>query len=156
MGHSFVSGINFDDLMLEKDYSRLDAYHQSKLANVLFTRELARRLKGTKLTTYSLHPGVIYTELVRHIPFFGTTELGQTIYYYLSWPFCKDLIHGAQTQICCSVDEQMGKESGYYYSDCARKEPSLPAQDDKAAKRLWDVSIELVKLTPAEIHAALK
>ena len=47
MGHAFSSGINFDDLMLEKDYSRLEAYHQSKLANVLFNRELARRLKGT-------------------------------------------------------------------------------------------------------------
>ena len=46
-GHTFISEINFDDLMMEKDYSKLDAYHHSKLANVLFDRELARRLKGT-------------------------------------------------------------------------------------------------------------
>ena len=59
--------INFDDLQSEKSYAKLQAYSQSKLANVLFTRSLAQRLKGTGVTTYSLHPGGINTELSRHI-----------------------------------------------------------------------------------------
>lgn len=73
------------------------------------------RCPGTGVTTYSLHPGAIITELGRYIPFLGTTEIGNIIYYYATYFFVKDPLHGAQTQICCSVDEQMGKESGYYY-----------------------------------------
>ena len=58
--------INFDDLKSEHSYDAMGAYGQSKLANVLFTRQLAKRLKGTSVTTYSLHPGVVATELARH------------------------------------------------------------------------------------------
>ena len=70
--------MDFDDINWEqRPYNRLTAYEQSKLANVLFTRELAKRLEGTGVTTYSLHPGVVMTELGRHLE----DKLGKCIYY---------------------------------------------------------------------------
>lgn len=66
MAHLFGK-INKTDFNSEKSYSSVNAYSQSKLANVMFTRELAKRLQGTGVTTYSLHPGVISTELSRHL-----------------------------------------------------------------------------------------
>ena len=66
-GYAMAKGINFDDINSEKSYNTMKAYGQSKLANILFTRSLARRLEGTTVTTNSLHPGVIRTELTRHL-----------------------------------------------------------------------------------------
>ena len=68
LGHKWGT-INFDDLHGEKSYSQTGAYFQSKLANILFTRSLAKRLQGTNVTAYSVHPGAVNTELVRHHPF---------------------------------------------------------------------------------------
>ena len=65
-----VGKINFDDLQSKSSYSRMGAYAQSKLANIVFTRSLARRLEGGNVTAFSLHPGVVRTELARHVPFF--------------------------------------------------------------------------------------
>ena len=67
IAHAMTKGINFDDINSEKSYSAWTAYGQSKLANILFTRSLARRLEGTTVTTTSLHPGTIRTELARHL-----------------------------------------------------------------------------------------
>ena len=67
MGH-MAGRINFDDLQSKKSYSKMGAYAQSKLANILFTQSLAKRLKGTSVTAYSLHPGSVLTELQRHVP----------------------------------------------------------------------------------------
>jgi len=65
--------MNFDDLNSEKSYNSYSAYSQSKLANVLFTRELAKRLEGTGVTVNALHPGTVQTDLLRHYKFFSTT-----------------------------------------------------------------------------------
>ena len=69
LGHRFGK-INFDDLKSERSYNPLTAYGQSKLANILFTYQLAKRLEGTSVSTYSVHPGSVRTELGRHINFF--------------------------------------------------------------------------------------
>ena len=66
IGHTFSSGIDFDDINSEKSYSKLGAYSQSKLANVLFTKALAKRLEGTNVTVNVLHPGAVATDLERH------------------------------------------------------------------------------------------
>jgi len=155
LGHVFGT-INFDDLMMEKGFSSAHAYFQSKLANILFTRELAHRLQGTKVTTYSLHPGSIRTELMRHISIISDYAIGRVLFYYLSWPFVKEPWNGAQTTICCAVDSSLASESGKYYSDCVEKQPSAEAEDDAVARRLWDVSVQLVHLEDSEIHAALR
>jgi len=128
--------IKFDDLQSEKSYGQIAAYSQSKLANVLFTRELAKKLKGTGVTTYSLHPGAVRTDLQRHHNIWGS----------IISPFMKTPVQGAQTTIYCAVNEELAEESGLYYSDCKAVEPSRKAKDDAVAKKLWDISCELVKI----------
>lgn len=136
--------IHFDDINLDKDYRPEKSYRQSKLANVLFGKELAVRLQGTGVTVYSLHPGVIRTELGRHL--FPTLALWKRIIALPLMMLIKTPWEGAQTTIYCAVEESLANESGFYYSDCARKEAAPQAQDDAAAKRLWDLSASMVGL----------
>ncbi|XP_077084683.1 retinol dehydrogenase 11 [Siphateles boraxobius] len=136
--------IYFDDINLEKDYDPQISYRQSKLANVLFTRELAVRLKGTGVTTYSLHPGVIRTELGRH--FLPALPLWKRLMFLPFIFFVKTPWQGSQTTIFCAVDESLQNTSGLYYSDCAPKEAAPQGRDDAAARRLWDLSTSMVGL----------
>ena len=139
--HGWGSGkINFDDIHFEKNYDRSKAYYHSKLANVLFTRELSKRLEGTHVTVNALHPGVVNTELQRH------TFLSSALLYPVQWYLFKSAEQGAQTTIYCAVSEEMEGVSGKYLADCAIKEPSKSAQDDDAALKLWDLSLKLVGL----------
>ncbi|KAM9419578.1 retinol dehydrogenase 11-like isoform 2-T2 [Salvelinus alpinus] len=137
--------IHYDDLNFDKKgYNSVIAYKQSKLANLLFSRELARRTKGTGVTSYSLHPGVIRTELWRH-----SQSKYPTLSSMLSapaWLLMKTPREGAQTTIYCAVTEGLEEKSGYYFSDCQVKEPALEGRDDLAALRLWGVSAGLVGL----------
>lgn len=137
--------IYFDDINQEKDYQPWKSYGQSKLANVLFTRELAKRLQGTGVTTYSLHPGVIRTELGRH--FWPKIPLWKRVVYTPLMFLIKSPTEGAQTTIYCAVEESLQNESGLYYSDCALKTAAPQGLDDEAAKKLWDVSASMVGLT---------
>lgn len=136
--------IYFDDINLEKDYDPHRSYKQSKLANVLFTRELAVRLKGTGVTTYSLHPGVIRTELGRHL--LPSLPLWQRLMILPLFFLVKTPWQGSQTTIYCAVDESLQNTSGLYYSDCAPKEAAPQGRDDAAARRLWDLSTSMVGL----------
>ncbi|XP_005932153.1 retinol dehydrogenase 12, like [Haplochromis burtoni] len=140
MAHSWGS-INLEDLNSEKHYDKNKAYAQSKLANVLFTRSLAKRLEGTGVTTYSLHPGVVQTELWRHLN--GV----QQFFMKMVSPFTKNSVQGAQTTIYCAVDPSLEKESGGYYSDCAPANCSAAAKDDNVAEKLWELSCSLLSLT---------
>ncbi len=106
----------------------LDEYAASKLANVLFTRELARRLPGTGVTAYCLHPGVIASEIWRHIP----------------WPvrpvmrlFMKTPEAGARTTLWCATAAELAGQSGRYYDDCQERRASRFALDDALAAELW-------------------
>jgi len=135
--------VNFDDLNLEKEYNADHAYRQSKLANILFSHQLAKKLANTGVTTYSLHPGVVRTELTREIPKFPI--LSQLL-YAATWPFFKTPLEGAQTQICCAVEPAFAAHTGRYYSDCVEKEPTVEARNDVSAQKLWDISEKLVKL----------
>lgn len=137
--------IYFDDINQDKDYQPWKSYGQSKLANVLFTRELAKRLQGTGVTTYSLHPGVIRTELGRH--FWPKIPLWKRVVYSPLMFLIKSPTEGAQTTIYCAVEESLQNESGLYYSDCALKTAAPQGLDDEAAKKLWDVSASMVGLT---------
>lgn len=141
--------INFEDPNYKtRNYNSAEAYSQSKLANVLFSRELANKLKEHNIegiNTYSLHPGVIKTELGRHLNetlFRGARGI---IGFFLS-PFMKTPEEGAQTTIYCSVDEKCANETGLYYSDCEATSPCSKALNDDYAKKLWDISAELVGL----------
>ncbi|XP_012689092.1 retinol dehydrogenase 11-like isoform X2 [Clupea harengus] len=137
--------IYFDDINLDKDYTPQKAYKQSKLANVLFSRELSKRLQGTGVTVYSLHPGIIHTELGRH--FWPKLPLWKRILYQPFVHLIKTPREGAQTTIYCAVEESLAKESGLYYSDCERKPAAPQGQDDEAGRRLWDLSHSMVGLS---------
>ncbi|KAM9410643.1 retinol dehydrogenase 11 [Pholidichthys leucotaenia] len=138
--------IHFDDINLDKDYDAVKSYRQSKLANVLFCRELAARLEGTGVTVYSLHPGVIRTELTRHM--FAT--LWKRLLFKPLMMMIKTPWEGAQTTVYCAVEESLENVSGLYYRqvhDCAPKKPAPQAMDDATAKKLWDLSASMVGLS---------
>ncbi|XP_002032781.2 retinol dehydrogenase 12 [Drosophila sechellia] len=128
--------INTADLNSEKSYSRIGAYSQSKLANVLFTRELAKRLEGTGVTTNSLHPGAVDTELQRNWKFLEN-PFAQLLVKPLLWVLFKTPRNGAQTTLYAALDPALKDVSGLYFSDCRPKEVSAAAQDDKTGKFLW-------------------
>lgn len=140
MAHTWGS-INLEDINSEKSYDKRGAYSQSKLANVLFTRSLAKRLQGTGVTTYSLHPGVVQTDLWRHLS--GPQQFVMKVVS----PFTKSSTEGAQTTIFCAVEPALENESGGYYSDCALAKCSAPAQDEDLAQKLWELSCKMLSIT---------
>ncbi|XP_055689613.1 retinol dehydrogenase 14-like isoform X1 [Lutzomyia longipalpis] len=140
LAHS-MGQINKADLNSDKSYNRISAYGQSKLANILFTRELARRLEGTKVTVNALHPGVVNTELARHFPAFFHFILRPAMYTIYKTPKS-----GAQTQIRLAVDPVLEDVTGKYFSDCKEAKPRPQALDDEMAAWLWNESVKWTKL----------
>ncbi|XP_018534300.1 retinol dehydrogenase 13 [Lates calcarifer] len=137
--------IDFDDLFFSRrPYSSLESYRQSKLANILFTRELARRLAGSGVTTFCLHPGVIWTELGRHVQ--GWLPLLGALLSLPSLLLMKTPTQGCQTTVYCAVTPGLEGQSGRYFSDCAEKETAPEGQDDAVARKLWEESARLVGL----------
>lgn len=131
--------MHWDDLQYAKSYSSYGAYAQSKLANVLFTRELARRLKGTKVTANCLHPGVVASGFAKNNS--GFLKLA----YVVGAPFMVSAEKGAETQIYLASSSEVEGVSGGYFAECRPAEPSKIAQDFEAAARLWTVSEQLVR-----------
>lgn len=123
--------IHWDDLELRHGWGFYEAYGQSKLMNVLFTRELARRLAGTGVTANALHPGVIGTNLTFLRP----------VRWLLPGPR-----RGARTSLFLSTSPSVDGVSGTYFAKCRPREPSKAARDDAAAERLWAVSARMVGL----------
>ncbi|XP_037048277.1 retinol dehydrogenase 12-like [Bradysia coprophila] len=130
--------IRKDDLNSEKSYNKYKAYFQSKLANVLFVKELSKRLEGTGVTVNSLHPGVVQTELMRHQSIVGKLMIPFRI-------FQKNPKSGAQTQLTVALDPDLEKVSGKYFDNCKIKEEGSAAKDDEMAKWLWNISVEWTK-----------
>ena len=138
-------GIPFDDLQSEKKYATMRVYGQSKLANILFTQELARRLKGTGVTANSLHPGTVRTGYGADGDARGLLAFGIKI----SSPFFLSPAKGARTSVYLASDPAVAGMSGEYFVKCKPKQPKRQARDPEAARRLWQVSEDLVGLTPA-------
>ncbi len=140
-------GIPFHDLQSEKKYASMRVYGQSKLANILFTLELARRLEGTGVTANSLHPGTVRTGYGADGDARGLLALGLKI----SSPFFLSPAKGARTSIYLASDPGVAHVSGEYFVKCQPKQPKRWARDAEAAQRLWQVSEELVGLAPAGV-----
>jgi len=137
--------MQWEDLNFEKTpYSPIKAYTQSKLANILFTKELARKGEGSGVTSYALHPGVVNTEMTRHIK--DTYGSCVACLVPLHGLFIRTPESGAQTTIYCAVEESISEHSGRYYSDCREVSPAGQAEKIEDAKRLWDISEELTGL----------
>lgn len=139
-GYKFASseGIEFDNLSGERDYEPNEAYGQSKLANGLFSLELARRLEPTNATSNSVHPGIIMTNLGRHME-----EWKQIAARLIGWTFMKSIPEGAATQCYVATSPALAGVSGQYFSDCNPVIPEPSMQDAQQAARLWEVSEEL-------------
>ncbi|KAI1902117.1 hypothetical protein AGOR_G00041410 [Albula goreensis] len=140
MAHSWGT-IKLDDINSEKGYDDRKAYGQSKLANILFSRSLAKRLQGTGVTVYAVHPGIVQTELGRHL----NTPL--KVAFTIVKPFTKTAVQGAQTSIYCAVTPELANESGLYYSDCAQASCTRAARDDEMAQKLWELSCQMLGIT---------
>ena len=144
--YSFVNGLNIDDLNAEKKYSSIKAYGHSKLANILFTYSLDKRLHSAVTTKHisvnCFHPGFVGTNL-------GTqTPLGKTIMRLIK-PFSRSSAKGADTGLFLALEESIENSGGYYFN---RKKKQLPfyAKDPEAAKALWEQSCRLAGLTPID------
>jgi NAD(P)-dependent dehydrogenase (short-subunit alcohol dehydrogenase family) len=143
-GAQAMGRLDFDDLQGARSYRGQRAYNQSKLANVMFTYELARRLEGTGVTANVLHPGVVRTS-------FGQEDSGRWMRLMLPLvrPFMKTPEQGAKTSIHCASSPELDGVSGTYFADCRPKASSRASYDVDAAARLWQVSAELVGLRTA-------
>jgi NAD(P)-dependent dehydrogenase (short-subunit alcohol dehydrogenase family) len=139
-------GLDFDDLQSERKYKWMDAYNKSKLANIYFARELARRLDGTGVTVNALHPGFVRSEFGRGGDLGGIYGWGIK---YLASPFAISPEKGARTTVYLASSPDVADVSGGYFYKCKPSAPSRVAQDDDAARRLWDASEKLVASVPA-------
>ena len=128
-------GIQFDNLSGDKGYSPWRAYGQSKLANLLFAKELAKRFTATKKTANAIHPGVINTNLGRSMPSVMRAALSVAAPLVL-----KSAAQGAATQCYVATNPELATVSGAYFADCNIAEPTKLAQDPALAARLWDES----------------
>ena len=146
--------IDFDDLQGERKWSGQRAYNQSKLANILFTHELARRLRGTGVTANAVHPGVVRSG-------FGAEEPGRI--QRVITPFMgllKSPEQGARTPIQLASSPEVEGITGRYFANGKPRRSSKRSYDDADARRLWDVSAELVgvdgsgRLGPAQRSAS--
>jgi WW domain-containing oxidoreductase len=136
-------GIQFDDLSGDKSYGAWKNYGQSKLANLLFAKELSRRFAGTKKTANAVHPGVIATNLGRHTNVVARVGLG------LVGPlFLKSVGQGAATQVYAAVHPGMAGVSGHYLADCNVARARADADDAAMARRLWEVSEKILAELP--------
>jgi NAD(P)-dependent dehydrogenase (short-subunit alcohol dehydrogenase family) len=132
--------IDFDDLQGERSWSGQRAYNQSKLANILFTHELARRLKGTRVTANVVHPGVVRSG-------FGLEEPGRIQRVMTPFRgFWKSPEQGARTPIHLASSPEVEGITGRYWANCRPRRSSARSYDDAVALRLWEVSSELVGL----------
>ena len=136
-------GLDFDDLQSTRHYSGSGVYSKSKLANILFTRELSRRLADDPVTVNALHPGFVRTE-------FGRDGDAQGVYGFgvrLAAPFAISLEKGARTSVYLASSPEVDGVTGAYFYKCHPAPTSSAAADDEAARRLWDVSAELVGMS---------
>lgn len=127
--------INFSDLEFEKKYSTLGSYAQSKLANILFTKKLSQKLKGTGVTTNCLHPGVVSTNLFDKMPklLMGAMNL-----------FMISPQKGAQTTLFLATSPQVEHVSGEYFAKSKSKKPAPQALRQDTADKLWEISEKYV------------
>jgi WW domain-containing oxidoreductase len=142
LGHYFSvpGGIGFDNLSGERSYDPWTFYGQSKLANLLMSNELARRLAGGPATCNAIHPGIIFTPLMRHLGG-PLAKLGE----WFTWPVNRSVEQGAATQCYVAAAPALDGVSGGYFADCNPARTSVHARNPELAAKLWAVSEELAQ-----------
>lgn len=129
-----IGEINFDDIQLRRGYTNMKAYAQSKLANILFTDTLAKKLKDTNITANCLHPGVVKTN------FAGEGDLLMKGMFLLARPFMISATEGAQTSIYLASSPEVEGVTGKYFAKCKKKRPATRATNPDTAEQLWKLS----------------
>ncbi len=132
-------GIEFDNLSGDKDYGAWKMYGQSKMANLLFAKELARRFEGTKKTANAVHPGVIRTNLSRHM-----NPVANSVFGVFGSLFQKSVPQGTATEVYVAASPKAAGVTGKYWADVNVAKPRSDAEDAAVAKKLWDVSEGIV------------
>jgi NAD(P)-dependent dehydrogenase (short-subunit alcohol dehydrogenase family) len=139
--HAQAGGrLDFDDLQSTRKYSLMGTYGKSKLANILFTRELARRLEGTGVTANCLHPGFVGSNFARN-----NGAIAGVVMTLLK-PFARSPEKGAETAVYLSSSPEVDGVSGEYFVDCKVAQPKDFARNDDDASRLWEVSERMCAL----------
>lgn len=142
-----IGSIDFEDLNFKgsRGYNAWIAYGQSKLANCLFSKELSKRCKvaGIRVTSNSMHPGIVDTQLIRYV--FPQAMMQKTMFPDLRGIIIKFLglktpEEGASTAVHLASSKMLESVSGFYFEDCQIRRPSLQAQNDELASKLWEVS----------------
>ena len=129
--------MNFDDLQSEHKYTTFGAYGASKLANILFTRELARRVGNSNVTVNAFHPGMVGSDFAKNNGWIAQVAMT------LIRPIARSPLKGAESGIyLCTSPEVEGRTGGYYF-DCAIRDTRPAARNDEDALRLWEVSEKL-------------
>jgi retinol dehydrogenase 12 len=141
MVHRAARGLDWDDLQSERRYIGFLAYCRSKLANILFTRELAKRVRDQGITVNALHPGTIASGFARDGDTRGIFALGAA----LASPVLASPERGAALPVRLATSEELADVTGAYFERGKARKPSAAARDDGAARRLWEVSERLVK-----------
>ncbi|KAM9341503.1 retinol dehydrogenase 14a [Symphorus nematophorus] len=136
--------INFEDLNSEQSYDKAFAYSRSKLANLLFTCELARRLEGSGVTVNALTPGIVRTNLGRHV---HVPVLAKPLFNLLSWGLFKSPEEGAQTSVYLACSPDVDSVQGQCFADCRPQTLLAKATDQEVASKLWDISEVMVGIT---------
>ena len=132
--------LDFDDLQNERAYKWMRVYGQSKTANILFTRELARRLAGRGVTVNAVHPGAVSTRLGR-----GQGAFADALQRVIG-VFMKSPEQGAATSLHVATAPELAEVTGRYFANRREKQPEPHATDEAAARRLWEVSEQLTGL----------
>ena len=141
--------IDFDNLQGERSYSGFGPYGNSKLANILFTSELAHRLTGTDVTVNALHPGLTSTGFGKNNPGLLMKVMGVVIPLIARSPE-----KGAATSIYLASSPEVQSVTGKYFVDCKVTQPAPQAIDSAVARQLWDISTDMVHLAEGELASA--
>lgn len=137
--HKFVRGMQFDDIQSQNEFSMFNVYGRSKLANMLFTRSLGKRLKANGITVNCLHPGAVSTSIGKQ-----NGEWLAKIVHLLLKPFFRDPMKGAETSIYLCTSDDVADITGAYFDNCEKVAPKPWAEDDIEAERLWTLTEECV------------
>lgn len=137
--------INLDDLNAEKSFSSFGSYCQSKLANVIFTMELGRRIKSKPVSVFAVHPGVVKTQFGAGLKGFTSTM------FKISAPFMRNADKGAETPLWLATMPKT-PESGGYYHDKKLIQPNAQAQDTALVEKFWNISCQMTGIEPIKAH----
>jgi retinol dehydrogenase-12 len=138
----FAGKIDFDDMNLDKRYFILKAYERSKLANVLFSNHLAKILSNTKVTSNSVQPGRVNSEIGSKNTGFFYNQIWNIVDFLTGIPTAD----GAKTSVYLATSAEVATVSGKYFDKCKSKMPSKLAQDEKLAEQLWQKSLSMLKM----------